>query len=122
MRVVGPTGCAGSSAVSFIAMAAWTLIPIKIDDEELTRAKNGWGVFGTTLVPSSSPRWATRRSSRRSRWPPGTAAPVEVVLGTTLGMMIANVPAVFLGDTPAGPRADAAGPHRGGRCCSRCWA
>ena len=51
--------------------------------------------------PSSSPRWATRRRSPPSRWPRATRDLVAVVAGTTLGMMIANVPAVLLGDVVA---------------------
>ncbi len=47
---------------SFIAMAIWMLIPDKIDDDDAARGPK-LGVFATTLVASSWPRWATRRRS-----------------------------------------------------------
>lgn len=83
--------------VGFIAMAAWTLIPDKIDEEE-TGGKFRLGVLGTTIVAfflaemGDKTQIATVALAARFNdlW--------MVVAGTTFGMMIANVPAVFVGD------------------------
>ena len=83
--------------VGFIAMAAWTLIPDKIDDEE-TGGKFRLGVLGTTIVAfflaemGDKTQIATVALAARFNdlW--------MVVAGTTFGMMIANVPAVLVGD------------------------
>jgi putative Ca2+/H+ antiporter (TMEM165/GDT1 family) len=83
--------------LSFIAMAAWTLIPDKLDDKNAAARKH-WGVFGTTLVAFFLAEMGDKTQFATIALAAKYAAPVEVVLGTTLGMMIANVPAVFLGD------------------------
>ena len=70
-KALGPDILRWVIGVSFIAMAGWMLIPDKVDDDA-AGGKQRFGVFGTT-----------------------------VVAGTTIGMMLANVPAVFLGDTIA---------------------
>ncbi|MFX1680207.1 TMEM165/GDT1 family protein [Mitsuaria sp. CC2] len=83
--------------VGFIAMAAWTLIPDKIDEEE-TGGKFRLGVLGTTIVAfflaemGDKTQIATVALAARFNdlW--------MVVAGTTFGMMIANVPAVLVGD------------------------
>ena len=82
-------------AASFIAMAAWTLVPDKLDDVETGPGK--YGAFLTTAVAffiveiGDKTQIATVALGARfdSVW--------AVTLGTTMGMMLANVPAVFLG-------------------------
>jgi putative Ca2+/H+ antiporter (TMEM165/GDT1 family) len=97
MRIVGPEPLRWILGLSFIAMAAWTLIPDKLDDEDAA-AKKHWGVFGTTLVAFFLAEMGDKTQFATIALAAKYATPVEVVLGTTLGMMIANVPAVFLGD------------------------
>lgn len=82
--------------LSFIAMAVWTLIPDKIDDDEggLVRM----GVFGTTLVAFFLAEMGDKTQVATVALAAQYQAFVAVVAGTTLGMMIANVPAVLLGD------------------------
>jgi putative Ca2+/H+ antiporter (TMEM165/GDT1 family) len=82
--------------VSFIAMAIWTLIPDKIeeDDARLTR----FGVFGTTLVAFFLAEMGDKTQVATVALVAQYHAFFNVVAGTTLGMMIANVPAVLLGD------------------------
>jgi putative Ca2+/H+ antiporter (TMEM165/GDT1 family) len=97
MRVVGPEPLRWILGLSFLAMAAWTLIPDKLDEKDAD-AKKHWGVFGTTLVAFFLAEMGDKTQIATIALAAKYAAPVEVVLGTTLGMMIANVPAVFLGD------------------------
>jgi putative Ca2+/H+ antiporter (TMEM165/GDT1 family) len=97
MHVIGPQVLRWILALSFIGMAAWTLIPDKLDEKDAD-AKKHWGVFGTTLVAFFLAEMGDKTQFATIALAAKYAAPVEVVLGTTLGMMIANVPAVFLGD------------------------
>jgi putative Ca2+/H+ antiporter (TMEM165/GDT1 family) len=81
--------------VSFIAMAAWMLVPDKLEDEEAGPQR--FGVFGTTLIAFFLAEMGDKTQiatvALAARYPDL----VSVVTGTTLGMMIANVPAVFAG-------------------------
>jgi len=83
--------------VSFIAMAIWTLIPDKIDEDETT-TKTHYGVFGTTLVAFFLAEMGDKTQIATVALAAQYQAFASVVMGTTLGMMIANVPAVLLGD------------------------
>ena len=86
--------------ISFIAMAIWTLIPDKFDESE---AKFGrFGVFGTTLLTFFLAEMGDKTQVATVALAAQYHAFLPVVAGTTLGMMIANVPAVLLGDRIAG--------------------
>ena len=86
---------------SFIAMAVWMLIPDKLDEGDGDAATR-FGVFGTTLIAfflaemGDKTQIATVALSARYM-----DATIGVVMGTTMGMMIANVPAVLLGEVAA---------------------
>ena len=86
--------------ISFIAMAVWMLIPDKLDDE--TNLFERFGVFGATCITfflaemGDKTQIATVALSARYM-----DATIGVVMGTTMGMMIANVPAVLLGEVAA---------------------
>lgn len=82
---------------SFIGMAIWTLIPDKIDDEETQVAQN-FGVFGATLIAFFLAEMGDKTQIATIAMAAHYANPVLVVIGTTLGMLIADVPAVFVGD------------------------
>jgi putative Ca2+/H+ antiporter (TMEM165/GDT1 family) len=82
--------------VSFIAMAAWTLIPDKFDEEDAKVTR--YGVFGTTLVAFFLAEMGDKTQIATVALAAQYHAFFSVVAGTTLGMMIANVPAVLLGD------------------------
>ena len=56
---MGPTVLRWVLGVSFLAMAAWMLVPDKLDDADTDVAPK-FGVFGTTTLPSFWPRWATK--------------------------------------------------------------
>ncbi len=96
-RLVQPDMLRWILGLSFIAMALWTLIPDKIEEDEAQVASK-LGVFGATLVTFFLAEMGDKTQiatvAMAARYP----EPVMVVLGTTLGMMLANVPAVFAGD------------------------
>jgi Ca2+/H+ antiporter, TMEM165/GDT1 family len=83
--------------LSFIAMAVWTLIPDKLDEQEQTSAGR-WGVFGTTTLAFFLAEMGDKTQVATVALAAQYAALAAVVAGTTLGMMIANVPAVLLGE------------------------
>lgn len=83
--------------LSFIAMAIWTLIPDKIEEEE-TQIAHKLGVFGATLITFFLAEMGDKTQIATVAMAAHYAAPVTVVIGTTLGMLIADVPAVFAGD------------------------
>lgn len=83
--------------LSFIGMAIWTLIPDKIEEEESAVAKR-FGVFGATLVTFFLAEMGDKTQVATVAMAAHYATPVLVVIGTTLGMLIADVPAVFVGD------------------------
>jgi putative Ca2+/H+ antiporter (TMEM165/GDT1 family) len=82
--------------LSFIAMAIWTLIPDKFDEDDAKLAR--FGVFGTTLVAFFLAEMGDKTQIATVALAAQYNALIAVVAGTTLGMMIANVPAVLLGD------------------------
>ena len=83
--------------LSFIGMAIWTLIPDRIEDEE-TKVAARLGVFGATLVTFFLAEMGDKTQIATIAMAAHYATPVLVVIGTTLGMLIADVPAVFVGD------------------------
>ena len=82
--------------LSFIGMAMWTLIPDKLDESDAKLAR--FGVFGTTLVAFFVVEMGDKTQIATVALAAQYHAFFSVVAGTTLGLMIANVPAVFLGD------------------------
>ncbi|WP_406818578.1 TMEM165/GDT1 family protein [Novosphingobium ovatum] len=92
-------------AIGFLAMAAWTLVPDKLDEDEAAQAvkgkggKGAMGAFLTTLVSfflvEIGDKTQIATIALGAQFP---AQVFAVAAGTTLGMMIADAPAVFLGD------------------------
>jgi Ca2+/H+ antiporter, TMEM165/GDT1 family len=82
---------------SFIGMAIWTLIPDKIEEEE-TRVAKRLGVFGATLVTFFLAEMGDKTQIATVAMAAHYPNPVLVVAGTTMGMLIADVPAVFVGE------------------------
>jgi len=97
-RMLGPDVLRWILGVSFIAMAAWMMIPDKLDEDDTPRTSR-FGVFGTTLIAfflaemGDKTQIATVMLAARF-----TQDYVPVVIGTTLGMMLANAPVVWLGE------------------------
>jgi putative Ca2+/H+ antiporter (TMEM165/GDT1 family) len=84
----------------FLAMAAWMLIPDKVD-EDAAESKHRFGVFGTTLLTFFLAEMGDKTQIATVALAARYSDLVPVVAGTTLGMMLADVPAVFLGDKVA---------------------
>lgn len=82
--------------ISFIAMAIWTMIPDKIEEDEAPLGRK-LGVFGATLVTFFLAEMGDKTQLATVALAAKSAFPITVVIGTTLGMMIADVPAVILG-------------------------
>ena len=83
--------------LSFLAMAVWTLIPDKIEEEE-TQVAQRLGVFGATFITFFLAEMGDKTQIATVALAASYAAPLLVIAGTTLGMLIADVPAVFVGD------------------------
>ncbi len=98
--LLGPVVLRWVIGLSFIGMAIWTLIPDKLDDDDQPRAK--WGVFVTTVIAfflaemGDKTQIATVALAAQYQTLPHSL--LWVVSGTTVGMMLANVPVVFLGE------------------------
>jgi putative Ca2+/H+ antiporter (TMEM165/GDT1 family) len=83
---------------SFIAMALWTMVPDKIIDDEASLGLKS-GVFMTTLITFFLAEMGDKTQVATIAMAAHYPSPMMVVIGTTLGMMLADVPAVFLGNT-----------------------
>lgn len=86
--------------ISFIAMGAWILVPDKLENEEVQHAS--WGVFMATFVAFFVAEIGDKTQIATVALAAHYQSLVWVVLGTTAGMMLANVPAVMLGDRVTG--------------------
>jgi putative Ca2+/H+ antiporter (TMEM165/GDT1 family) len=95
--VISPGTLRWVLGLSFIAMAIWTLIPDKIEEEE-TQVAHRLGVFGATLVTFFLAEMGDKTQIATVAMAAHYPTPWLVVTGTTLGMLIADVPAVFVGD------------------------
>jgi Ca2+/H+ antiporter, TMEM165/GDT1 family len=82
--------------LSFVAMAAWALVPDRLDDAP--RTATGLGAFATTLVAFFLAEMGDKTQLATVALAAQQDAFVAVVAGTTLGMLLANVPVVFLGE------------------------
>jgi len=98
-RMVDPQVLRWALGVSFIAMAAWMLVPDKYEDLQARPPR--FGVFATTLFAffllEMGDKTQIATVALAAKYPQLAA----VVAGTTLGMMVANVPAVLLGEVAA---------------------
>ena len=84
-------------AGSFIAMAVWMLIPDTLDDAQ-SNTQPRWGVFGTTVVAFFLAEMGDKTQIATVMLVAQYHAYLWVVAGTTLGMMLANAPVVWLGE------------------------
>ena len=96
---LGPNLLRWVIGLSFLAMAGWMLVPDKIDDEDAGRER--FGVFGTTVIAFFLAEMGDKTQIATVALAARYTDLVAVVAGTTLGMMISNVPAVFIGETLA---------------------
>ena len=94
--LLGPDLLRWVLGASFLAMAGWMLIPDRLDEDEISAPK--LGVLGTTIVAFFLAEMGDKTQIATVALAAQYGAFVAVVAGTTLGMMIANVPAVVAGD------------------------
>ena len=95
--VVGPDVLRWFLAGSFIAMAVWMLVPDTLDDAP-SDAQPRWGVFGTTVLAFFLAEMGDKTQIATVMLAAQYHAYFWVVAGTTLGMMLANAPVVWLGE------------------------
>ena len=100
-RALGPDVLRWVIGGSFLAMAAWMLVPDRLDDEAEGSGRLRLGVFGTTVVAFFLAEMGDKTQIATVALAARYSDLVQVVLGTTFGMMLANVPAVLLGDRAA---------------------
>ncbi len=86
-------------AVSFVAMGIWILIPDTMEEDALKGKKRGhFGVFGLTFITFFLAEMGDKTQLATVALAAQYGTPVLVIMGTTLGMLIADVPAVWVGD------------------------
>ena len=98
--MIDPQWLRWSLGASFIAVAAWMLVPDKAEDTDST-GTGRWGVFGVTVVAFFLAEMGDKTQIATVMLAARYQSLVVVTAGTTLGMMLANVPAVLLGDKVA---------------------
>ena len=94
--VIGPLILRWILGVSFIVMAIWTLIPDRLDEAKTKIGRAG--AFGTTLLAFFLAEMGDKTQIATVALAAQYHSFAPIVAGTTLGMMIANVPAVLVGD------------------------
>lgn len=94
--LMGPETLRWVLGISFVAMAGWTLIPDQFDEEDAKLAR--FGVFTTTLIAFFLAEMGDKTQVATVALAAQYQSLIAVVAGTTLGMMMANVPAVIMGD------------------------
>lgn len=94
--LMGPNVLRWVLGLSFLAMAVWMLIPDKLDEADTEAPR--FGVFGTTLVAFFLAEMGDKTQIATVALAARFDTFLPVVTGTTVGMMLANVPAVLVGD------------------------
>ena len=95
--LLGPDVLRWVLGASFIAMALWMLTPDKMDGEDTAQAPR-FGVFGTTVLAFFLAEMGDKTQIATVMLAAQYNAFFAVVAGTTLGMMLANAPVVWLGE------------------------
>jgi putative Ca2+/H+ antiporter (TMEM165/GDT1 family) len=93
--VLGPNLLRWAIGLSFIAMAAWMLVPDKLDGDDTGPAR--FGVFGSTVIAFFIAEMGDKTQIATVALAVRYKSLLAVVAGTTFGMLLADVPAVFLG-------------------------
>ncbi|HWI79163.1 MAG TPA: TMEM165/GDT1 family protein [Ramlibacter sp.] len=95
--LLGPQVLRWVLGASFIAMALWMLVPDKLDDAGDAKAPR-FGIFGTTVIAFFLAEMGDKTQVATVMLAARYQAWFAVVSGTTVGMMLANVPVVWFGD------------------------
>jgi putative Ca2+/H+ antiporter (TMEM165/GDT1 family) len=94
-NALGPQVLRWVIGIAFLGMAAWVLVPDKIDEEET--APQRFGVFGTTVIAFFLAEMGDKTQIATVALAARYHDLLPVVAGTTLGILIADVPAVLIG-------------------------
>lgn len=97
-RILDPQWLRWGLAASFLAVAAWMLVPDRADDNAAGTQHTHWGVFSLTVLSFFVAEMGDKTQVATVMLAARYGAPLVVTAGTTLGMLAANVPAVLLGD------------------------
>ena len=97
-QLVDPQWLRWGLGLSFIAVALWMLVPDQVDAAAAGTERPRFGVFGVTVIAFFLAEMGDKTQIATVMLAARYNALVTVTAGTTLGMMIANVPAVLLGD------------------------
>jgi Ca2+/H+ antiporter, TMEM165/GDT1 family len=97
-QVLEPQWLRWGLGASFMAVALWMLVPDQAGDAAAGAERSRFGVFGITVVAFFLAEMGDKTQIATVMLAARYNALVVVTAGTTLGMMIANVPAVLLGD------------------------
>jgi putative Ca2+/H+ antiporter (TMEM165/GDT1 family) len=97
MASVSPTWLKAGLAAAFAGMAIWILVPDTLEDSE-TPAGARFGIFGTTVIAFFLAEMGDKTQIATVALAARYSSVLAVVSGTTIGMLLANVPAVFLGN------------------------
>jgi putative Ca2+/H+ antiporter (TMEM165/GDT1 family) len=100
-RWLGPMLLRWLVGLSFLALAAWALVPDKAEDDDAPRPRGRLGAFGVTVVCFFMAEIGDKTQLATVALAAQYDRLVAVVAGTTLGMMLADVPAVLLGNFAA---------------------
>ena len=98
LALVSPQALRWALGLSFLAMAAWTLVPDKLDDVKTASTTQAWGVFTATFIAFFLAEMGDKTQLATIALAAHYAAPLTVVVGTTLGILLADVPAVLVGE------------------------
>ena len=96
-QLMGPAVLRWVLGVSFLAMAAWMLVPDALDDEDAAVTPK-FGVFGTTVIAFFLAEMGDKTQIATVMLAAEYQSWLWVVAGTTLGMMLANAPVVWFGE------------------------
>ncbi len=96
-QVLDPIILNWAIVASFLFMAGWILVPDRLEENEVATPRNGFGVFGTTAMAFFFAEMGDKTQVATIALAARFHALAAVVGGTTLGMLLANVPVIYLG-------------------------
>jgi len=95
---LGATALRWAVGLGFIVMAAWMLVPDRIDEGAAAERAGHWGVFATTLIAFFLAEMGDKTQLATVALAARFSDLPSVVAGTTAGLLLADAPVVWLGD------------------------
>jgi Ca2+/H+ antiporter, TMEM165/GDT1 family len=96
-QVLSPALLNWAVVASFALMAGWVLVPDRLDPNEVAHPKTPMGVFGTTVVAFFLAEMGDKTQIATIALAARFQQFYAVVGGTTLAMLIANLPVIYFG-------------------------